>query len=120
MPKTTRDPIQENAYKGGHMAEDGDSERIVELATESVAPIEEELRQRLAMELTDKQSLAIETALLKAFINGMRTGSAETVGRVLDLPAPPIGLSGRQSPTFEQLDPQLPWLDPWADAHGAG
>jgi hypothetical protein len=102
------------------MAEDGDSERIVELASESVAPIEQELRQRLALELTDKDSLAIETALLKAFINGMRTGSAETAERVLDGAGPPSDLSGRQPPTIEQLDPQLPWLDPWADSYGGG
>jgi hypothetical protein len=77
------------------MAEDGDSERIVELASESVAPIEQELRQRLALALTDKESLAIETALLKAFINGMRTGSAETAERVVDGVVQPTGLGGR-------------------------
>jgi hypothetical protein len=102
------------------MAEDGDSQRIVGLATESVAPIEDELRQRLAMELTDKDLLAIETALLKAFMNGMRTGSAETAERVRDAPAQPGGLSGSPPPIVEQLDPQLPWLDPWADAYGDG
>lgn len=102
------------------MAEDEDSERVVELASESVAPIEQELRQRLALALTDKESLAIETALLKAFINGMRTGSAETAERVVDGVVPPTGLGGRQEPTIEQLDPQLPWLDPWADSYGAG
>lgn len=103
------------------MAEDPEAERIAELAGESVAPIEQELRQRLAMELTDRESLAIDTALLKAFINGMRTGSAETTERVLDAPGAPIGLSGgRQWPTVEQLDPQLPWLDPWADSYGGG
>jgi hypothetical protein len=102
------------------MAEDGDSQRIVGLASEAVAPIGEELRQRLAIELTDKQAVAIQTALLKAFINGMRTGSAETAQRIVDASGTPIGLSGRQLPTLEQLDPQMPWLDPWADSYGAG
>ena len=97
------------------MAEDGEAERIVELAGESVAPIGQELRQRLAMELTDRESLAIDTALLKAFINGMRTGSAETAERIVDAPGAPIGFGG-----LEQLDPQLPWLDAWDDKYGGG
>ena len=75
----------------------------------------------MGKELSERESLAIDTALVKAFINGMRTGSAEAAERVLDSPPAQSGLSGQHDwPTVAQLDPQLPWLDSWADRYGGG
>ncbi len=56
--------------------DDEDPSGITELASEEVAPIEQELRQRLVFEVGEQDALAIETALLKAFINGMRAAAA--------------------------------------------
>ncbi|HEY2217635.1 MAG TPA: hypothetical protein VGH21_09060 [Solirubrobacteraceae bacterium] len=101
-----------------------EQEEIEQLATEAVAPIDEELRQRLDSELADRDSLALESALLKAFVNGMRAGAGEVAERVIDSSAASttfgvggFGVGGPQ-PTVGELNPELPWLDPWADRYG--
>jgi hypothetical protein len=101
-----------------------ESERIADLARESIAPIEQELRHRLLAEVGEGDLLAIESALLKAFLNGMRTRASETAQRVIDEsgvatsfgPTSPGG--AHQILTAAELDPPLPWLDPWADRQG--
>ncbi len=97
-----------------------DSDRIAELAGEAVAPIEQELRARLALELSDSGVLAIETALLKAFLNGMRTGAGEATELAVDLDQTGFAATfgGLRTTSAAQLDPELPWLDPWADKYG--
>jgi hypothetical protein len=98
-------------------------DEIEQLATEAVAPIDEELRQRLGSELTDRDSLALESALLKAFVNGMRAGAGEVAERVIDRSAASAGFGAAgfgagPQPTAGDLDPQLPRLDPWAERYG--
>lgn len=100
------------------MAESEEIDEIEQLATEAVAPIDEELRQRLGGELTDKDSLALESALLKAFVNGMRVGAGEVAERVIDRSAASAGFGARQQPTAKELEPELPRLDPWAERYG--
>jgi hypothetical protein len=102
-------------------AENEDPSGITELATEAVAPIEQELRQRLVFEVGEQDALAIETALLKAFINGMRAGAAaaaETAEPLLDPPGGLTGFGAGPAPPVQPLDPPLPWLDPWAARYG--
>jgi hypothetical protein len=103
------------------MPHDQDSDKIAELAAEAVAPIEQELRARLALELSDSGLLAIETALLKAFINGMRTAAGEATELAVDLDQTGFSATfgGLRTRSAAQLDPELPWLDPWADKYGA-
>jgi len=98
-----------------------DPSGIAELATEAVAPIEQELRGRLAFEVGEQDALAIETALLKAFINGMRAGAAaaaETAEPLLERPGGLTGFGAGPAPLVQPLDPPLPWLDPWAARYG--
>jgi hypothetical protein len=101
------------------MASGGDANAVAGLASEAVAPIEEELRRRLLAEVGEQDALAIETALLKAFINGMRAGGAEvaeasveTSGMFAPDPGQLTGGTGLGEP--------LPWLDPWADRYAGG
>jgi hypothetical protein len=101
------------------MAESEDPTGIAELATEAVAPIEEELRQRLVVAVDEQDQLAIETALLKAFINGMRAGAGEATERAMNQTGPPNSLGGRPPISAAQLDPPLPWMDPWAEKYGS-
>jgi hypothetical protein len=110
-------PAQEIA-----MADTEDPTGVAVLASEAVAPIEEELRRRLVAEVGERDALAIETALMKAYINGMRTGSAgasESVLERVDADAGPT-LASNPIELAAELDPQLPWLDPWADRYGDG
>jgi len=102
------------------MADSEDPSGIAELATEAVAPIEEELRQRLVAEVGDRDSLAIESALLKAFIDGMRARMAETAESVVERTSAFPTLGSGQLPAATELDPPLPRIDPWADRYGAG
>jgi len=98
-----------------------DSSGILELATEAVAPIEEELRQRLDVQVGEQDLLAIETALLKAFINGMRAATADTVENAEPLIEEAAGLTGFGAapiPISPLPDPSLPWVDPWAARYG--
>ncbi|MGO9321443.1 MAG: hypothetical protein ACLQBY_11670 [Solirubrobacteraceae bacterium] len=102
------------------MAESERPSGIVELATEAVAPIEEELRQRLLAEVGDQDSLAIESALLKAFIDGMRARTAETAESVVERTNAFTALGSGQIPPTTELEPALPRIDPWADRYGGG
>ncbi len=102
------------------MAQEEDPTGVGALASEAVAPIEEELRQRLLVEVSDRDALAIETALLKAFINGMRAGAAGTSESMTEQILTGGTMASNPIPLVAEIDPQLPWLDPWADRYGAG
>ncbi len=101
------------------MAEDEDPTGVAELATEAVAPIEGELRERLLVDVGEQDSVAIEAALLKAFINGMQTGASRAAASVIEQSSAVATLGGTQVQAAE-LDPPLPRLDPWAERYGGG
>ncbi|MGA2454749.1 MAG: hypothetical protein ABSG93_14625 [Solirubrobacteraceae bacterium] len=101
------------------MSDSEHQDGVAALAGEAVAPIQEELRQRLVVEVGDRDALAIETALLKAFINGMRAGGAEAAETMIEQTVARTALaSAGQIPTPAQLDQPLPSLDPWAAKYG--
>lgn len=102
------------------MDESGQTDEIAEMAADAVAPIGQELRQRLAIELDDRAVLAIESALLKSFRNGMRAGATETAERAIDQTSMSAGLGAGASLSPVELDPELPWVDPFAERYGAG
>ena len=100
-----------------------DPSGITELASEAVAPIEQELRQRLVFEVGEQDALAIETALLKAFINGMRTAAAaaaETAEPLIEQGGGRIGFGAAPIQGIPPLESALPWVDPWAARYGDG
>jgi hypothetical protein len=102
-------------------ADSADPSGVTELATEAVAPIEQELRQRLVFEVGEQDALAIETALLKAFINGMRAASAaaaETAEPLIEQARGLTGFGGSPMQSVQPLDSPLPWVDPWAARYG--
>jgi hypothetical protein len=101
-------------------ADSEDSSGILELATEAVAPIEEELRRRLDVEVGERDSLAIETALLKAFFNGMRTAIADAAETAEPFIEEAAGLGFGADPILLKPlpDRSLPWVDPWAARYG--
>jgi hypothetical protein len=104
-------------------ADKEDPDGITDLAGEEVAPIEQELRRRLVFEVGEKDALAIETALLKAFINGMRAAAAAAAETAEPLIEQGGGLTGFGGPRLRNMQPrdlQLPWVDPWAARYGDG
>ncbi|HTU79873.1 MAG TPA: hypothetical protein VMF09_14055 [Solirubrobacteraceae bacterium] len=101
------------------MAAGEQSEAIAELASETVAPIEEELRGRLTVALGERDLLALESALLKAFLSGMGAASAE-VESMIDQLQNPRGVAGEMLASPGQVDQPLPRLDPWAARYGGG
>jgi hypothetical protein len=101
------------------MDENDEPSQIAELATEAVAPIEQELRRRLDVELGERDVLAVETALLKAFLGGMGAGLAEAAETALERGPMAGRLGGERLPANVALEqPQLPHLDPWAQRYG--
>lgn len=94
------------------MSEQPDPTGLIELASDSVAGVKQELRERLGVELDERDALAVESALLKAFLRGVAEGSAEAAERVLDQSL----LSGFGGPTLNtsELAPPVPEIDPWA------
>jgi hypothetical protein len=102
------------------MTERDETDAIEELATQAVAPIEQELRKRLALELDDSAVLAIETALLKSFVNGMRSGAAETAELTLEHENASARFSNPAPLSPPSVDADLPWMDPWAERYGDG
>ncbi len=99
------------------MADDQDPMGIGQLAMGNVAPIEQELRHRLSAELDERDSLAVESALIKAFIAGMRMGNSLTSEQVVDETAAPARFGVRQIEPSE-LEEHFPQLDPWAERYG--
>jgi len=103
------------------MAADERSSEVADLAAEAVAPVGEELRGRLAVELDERDRLAVQSALLKAFLNGMGAALAETPEPVID-----EGVGFRQlaparvQPALGGPALELPQLDPWAERYGDG
>jgi hypothetical protein len=95
-----------------------ESEALAELASETVAPIKQELLGRLDVQLGDRDALAVESALLKAFLGGMRAGSAEMAESVAE--QIPVSEVFRGQPTISPAQPELPLpeLDPWAARYG--
>jgi hypothetical protein len=110
--------------KGGSTvsrADDEDPDGITNLASEEVAPIEQELRQRLVLEVGEQDALAIETALLKAFINGMRAAAAaaaETAELQIEQAGGLTGFGGSRIQHVQPRELRLPWVDPWAAKYG--
>jgi hypothetical protein len=103
------------------MTEYDETEGIEELAAQAVAPIEQELRKRLALELDDRAVLAIESALLKSFVNGMRAGATTTeTAETADQGIVTVGFINPVLPNLPPVDPELPWMDPWAERYGDG
>jgi hypothetical protein len=100
------------------MAQTEDPTGVIGLAGEAVAPLGEELRHRLTVEVGERDSLALETALLKAFINGMRTGSSQAAE--VEMEQPGIGAGGWRTQIGGVLQPplELPQIDPWAEKYG--
>jgi hypothetical protein len=104
-------------------ADSEDPDGITDLATEEVAPIEQELRQRLGFEVAERDALAIETALLKAFINGMRAAAAaaaEASEPLIEEAGGLVGFGGTRVHGAQPRELRLPWVDPWAAKYGGG
>lgn len=101
------------------MSASEDTNPIAALAEETVAPIKEELYGRLTVRVGERDALAVESALLKAFLVGMQAGEAETAGSeaAFELDQS-TGHYGEQSVLPAQLDLPVPQLDPWAARYG--
>jgi hypothetical protein len=97
---------------------------LVELASNSVAPFKQELLERVGVELDESDVLAIETALLKAFLRGLAEGGAEAAERVIDRGPQPSAGGGfgfglaQPAPNTSELTPPVPDIDPWAERYG--
>jgi hypothetical protein len=94
-----------------------DANELIELAGQAVAPIEEELRGRLTIAVAEKDALAIESALLKAFLNGVGTGSSEAAEMLIDQAGTLEGRRGSAFTAAAALDQPLPRIDPWAEKY---
>jgi hypothetical protein len=100
------------------MAASEDSEARADLASETVAPIKQELLSRLSGELGDRDVLAVESALLKAFLGGMQAGANETADAAAEqMPVNEV-LRGEPPITPAQFDLPIPKMDPWAARYG--
>lgn len=97
------------------------STAVAELATEAIGPLEEELRHRVSVEFGDRDRLAIESALLKAFISGMQAAMDERAEVAIDDLAAPAGrLGGELAKTTDNSSLPLPRMDPWAARYSDG
>ncbi len=94
-----------------------DASGLIELASQAVGPIEEELRRRLTVDVGEKDALAIESALLKAFLGGVSTGSGEAGDLLIDEPGMLNNRARRAYAAAAQLDQPLPRIDPWAERY---
>jgi hypothetical protein len=102
------------------MDDNDQTNEIEQLAAEAVAPIGQELRQRLAMELDDRAVLAIESALLKSFHNGMLAGASETAEQAVDQTSISTALAGLRALNPAELALEVPWIDPFAERYRDG
>lgn len=100
------------------MTANEESSDIAELASETVAPIEQELRQRLTVALRERDALAVESALLKAFLCGMQEASAQAAEAAIDQVDRTRGVGGELMARPASLNTRLPRLDPWAARYG--
>jgi hypothetical protein len=102
------------------VSDEQDPTGLVELASDSVAPFKQELRERLGVELDERDALAVESALLKVFLRGLAEGSAEASERVLDKGVEPLLFSAFGGPSLNpsELTPPVPDVDPWAARYG--
>jgi hypothetical protein len=100
------------------MGANAESGAIFGLASETVAPIEGELRERLVANLGERDLVAVESALLKAFLGGMQAANAETAESLIDQQGGIPGMTGGLMSTLAELDLSLPRLDPWAERFG--
>lgn len=95
------------------------SRAVADLASEAIGPLEQELRERVSLDLGDRDLLAIESALLKAFLSGMQAGIGEISESLIDQGTPGrLGAEvsgGLVAPTLP-----LPHLDPWASRYRDG
>jgi hypothetical protein len=101
------------------MTSGDDVSDVIELATGAVAPIEHELRRRLTVAIDERDALAIESALLKAFVNGFSAGSTEATETQIEQTGAVTADWGEQGaiPLQSPLDP--PRIDPWAERYRA-
>jgi len=99
------------------MDDSEDANGVLDLATAAVAPIEQELKHRLAVDVDERDALAIETALLKAFLNGLSTGSADAAEMLSERADTVSALRGAQLTPTAQFDQPLPRIDPWAERY---
>jgi hypothetical protein len=101
------------------MASGEDPNAVIGLATEAVAPVEQELRRRLTVPVNDRDALAIEAALLKAYVKGLATASSEAAELQIEQAGQVTTLWGEQPVSPPQPPQELPRLDPWAEKYGA-
>lgn len=93
------------------MADPNDMNKRVGAA---IRPVAEEMEARLEGDFSDRDTLAIRTAILKACVAGMHLGTVETTAQVIEqAPGATINL------TTSPLADQLARLDLWADEYGA-
>jgi len=102
------------------MSTSEDADPIADLAGDSVAPIGEELRKRLTARLGERDTLAVESALLKAFLVGLQAGVAESAESESALERVDLSISrhGEQVVLPSEMNLEVPQLDPWADRYG--
>ncbi len=94
---------------------------VAELARAAAAPFLDELYARLTVTLRDPDRMAIESALLKAFLGGMQAGSGETAEAVLEQRGQPrLGFYGAPMRPSTDEELPIPHLDPWAERYGTG
>jgi hypothetical protein len=101
-------------------SEEGNERELAQLASETVAPIAEELHRRLDAPIGDRDRLAIESALLKAFIGGMHAAAAETVEAAIQPHEPLGGVQGETASVSVQPGLASAGIDPWAERYGDG
>ncbi len=106
----------ENEAMSGAMGAGEASRAVADLATEAIGPLEEELRQRVSLDFGDRDLLAIESALLKAFLSGMQAAMGEMSESTIDQANQ--GALGSELVGAAASDTlPLPRLDPWASRY---
>ena len=101
----------------------GEGDGLAELAAEEVAPIAQELRARLTVELGERDALAAQSALLKAFVAGMSAALAEQPPEpVIDegIGFRALGAVPLETALARARAEELPHPDPWAERYRDG
>jgi hypothetical protein len=84
---------------------------LEQMAIDNVEPIVDELLERLEVELTEKDRVAVGTAISKAIIKGTELGAAATVGHVIEQ-------HGIEVPIDASVEETLEVADVWAEKYG--
>lgn len=82
----------------------------------AIRPISEEMEARLEGDLSDRDMLAIRTAILKACAAGMHLGTVETTAQVIEQAPAGATVNLNNSPLADRLTQ----LDLWAAEYGDG